>query len=234
MDWTEQLRERIAPASEVHLPLGTLVGALAAALLIVATPAIWRWVRIAVTLVHELGHAIVGMALGRRFSGMVLRSDMSGHAVTVGKPRGPARVLSTWAGYPAPAVIGAAMIWLALRGWAAPVLTVILVVLLIATIRIRSALTAVVVLMALAATAALWWWGTDAVQAPVLVGVGAVLLVGAWRHVFAVARTRDRASDVGQLAALTKVPRVLWLASFVLVCAAATGLAAQSVWAAAR
>lgn len=234
MDWTDALRERVAPTGELALPLGTLVGALAAALLIVATPPLWRWVRIAVTLVHELGHAIVGMALGRRFSGMVLRADMSGHAVTVGRPRGPARVLSTWAGYPAPAVVGAAMIWLALRGWAAPVLTVILVILLIATIRVRSVLTALVVLLAIAGTGALWWWGSDAVQAPVLVGLGAVLLVGAWRHLIAVSQTRDRGSDVAQLTSLTKVPRVLWLASFVLVCAAATWVAATAILTAAR
>ena len=76
--------------------------------------------RLAVTLVHELGHALVGLAVGRRFTGFVLRGDMSGHAVTVGPARGPGRVLSTWAGYPAPAVVGAALVWAAGRGWAAP------------------------------------------------------------------------------------------------------------------
>src|SRR6476661_4004970 len=94
--------------------------ALVAALLVVAVPAVWQVLRLAVTLVHELGHAMVGLAVGRRFTGFVLRGDMSGHTVTGGPTRGPGRVLSTWAGYPAPAVVGAALVWTAGRGWAAP------------------------------------------------------------------------------------------------------------------
>jgi hypothetical protein len=41
--------------------------------------------------------------------------------------------------------------------------------------------------------------------------------------------SRDRASDPAVLAALTHVPRTVWNASFVLVCAAASALAAVEV-----
>ena len=85
-----------------------------------------------------------------------------------------------------------------------------IVILLVALVRVRSLLTAVVMLVALGATGALWWWRDDAVQAQVLVGAGIVLLVGAWRHLGAVLRTRDRSSDPGVLASLTHVPRVVW------------------------
>ena len=115
----------------------------------VAVPPVWQVLRLAVTLVHELGHALVGLAVGRRFTGFVLRGDMSGHAVTVGPARGIGRVLSTWAGYPAPAVVGAAMVWAAGRGWAAPVAHLVLVVLLVALLRVRSLLTAAVMLVAI-------------------------------------------------------------------------------------
>ena len=64
--------------------LGVVV--LAAALAALVDP-LWRVLRLRVTLVHELGHAFVGMLVGRRFTGFVLRGDMSGHAVTVGPPR---------------------------------------------------------------------------------------------------------------------------------------------------
>ena len=55
-------------------------------------------------------------------------------------------------------------------------------------------------LVALGATGALWWWRDDALQAQVLVGIGIVLLVGAWRHLGAVLRSRDRGSDPAVLA----------------------------------
>src|SRR5688500_5955386 len=114
--------------------------ALVAALVAVAVSALWRVLRIAVTLVHELGHALVGMAVGRRFTGFVLRGDMSGHAVTVGPSRGSGRVVTTWAGYPAPALVGALMVGAAARGWAAPLVTAALLVLLLALVRVRTLL----------------------------------------------------------------------------------------------
>lgn len=232
MDW-EAVGQRLSP---VVLTLGppTLTTALVAALVALFVPPVWSVVRIVVTLVHELGHAVVGMAVGRRFTGLVLRGDMSGHAVTVGPARGAGRALTTWAGYPAPALVGAATVWVAGRGWSAPALALTLAVLLVALVRVRSLLTGAVVLVALAATGALWWWRDDQLQATVLVALGAVLLVGAWRHVGSAAHSRDRGSDPAVLAALTHVPKVLWTASFLAVCAAATVLAAGQVAAAWR
>ena len=229
MDW-EQVRGRVEPATgNIAMGAPAVTVALVAALLVVAVPPVWQVLRLAVTLVHELGHAVVGLAVGRRFTGFVLRGDMSGHAVTVGPPRGLGRVVSTWAGYPAPAVVGGVLVWTAGRGWGAPVLTLVLVVLLVALVRVRSLFTGLVMAVALGATGALWWWRDDAVQAQVLVGAAIVLLVGAWRHLGAVVRSRDRSSDPAVLASLTHVPRVVWNASFVLVCSAATGVAVREV-----
>ena len=58
-------------------------------------------------------------------------------------------------------------------------------------------------------------------------------VVGAWRHLVAVATAPDRGtSDPAVLARLTRVPRVLWVLSFALVCAWSTWVVAQTVWAA--
>jgi hypothetical protein len=234
VDW-EKVWAHVVPAvGDVTMSAPAVTVALTGAVLVVALPPVWQVLRLAVTLVHELGHAVVGIAVGRRFTGFVLRGDMSGHAVTVGPSRGAGRVVSTWAGYPAPAVVGAVLVWAAGRGWAAPVLTVVLAVVVVALVRVRSLLTALVMLGALGATGVLWWWRDDPVQAQVLVGSGIVLLVGAWRHLGAVMASRDRASDPAVLATLTHVPRVLWNASFVLVCAAASALAVVEVAAAWR
>ncbi len=230
MDWWGELRDRVVPVGgDLALTTPGLGLALALALVTVGFPPVWRVVRIVVTLVHELGHAFVGVLGGRRFTGFVLRGDMSGHAVTHGRATGTARVVSTWAGYPAPAVVGAVMVQLAAAGWAAPLLALLLVLLVVSLVRVRSALTALVVVLAVAGTGTLWWWGTAPLQAEVLVGLGAVLVAGSWRHLAAVLRDRSRQSDPGVLADLTRVPRLLWNASFVLVCAAASWFAVVAV-----
>jgi hypothetical protein len=160
----------------------------------------------------------------------VLRGDMSGHAVTVGPARGFGRVLTTWAGYPAPGVVGAVVVWLAVRGWSAPVLTGILAVLVTAALRVRSGLTALVVGVALVAAGALWWAGPPQLQAQVVVAVGLVLIVGGWRHLGAVMASPDPAvSDPGVLTRLTRVPRLVWNTTFVVVLAWASWLAGSTV-----
>ena len=233
MDRLAEVWDRVLPVDPVPLTGTPVLVVLVAALVAVTVGPVWGVLRLAVTLVHELGHAGVGMASGRRFTGFVLRGDMSGHAVTVGPARGVGRVLTTWAGYPMPALVGAASVWLAVRGWGPTVLTVVLVVLVAAVLRVRSVLTAAVVVAAVVGTGALWWVGSHRLQEQVLVGTGIVLVVGAWRHLATVAFGPDRGtSDPAVLARLTRVPRVLWVLSFALVCAVATWVVVTEVWAA--
>lgn len=226
MDLLSEILDRAVPAARAPR-LGTtgLVTVLVVAVLGISWWPAWRVLRLVVTLVHELGHAVIGVACGRRLRGFVLRADMSGHAVTVGRPRGVGVVATTWAGYPAPAVLGALLVWFAARGWSAPVITILLAGLAVALVFVRSLLTALVVLATLAATASAWWWRDDALQQQVLIGVGVVLLVGAWRHLATVLGRVDPSSDPGVLARLTGLPAAVWQAGFVLV----LGLASWSV-----
>ena len=231
MEWFDAVRDRVVPtAGEVSVEAMSLLVVLAVAFALILIDPLWRVIRVAVTLVHELGHAVVGVLVGRQFTGFVLRGDMSGHAVTRGRPRGPGRVASTWAGYPVPAIVGSAMVWAAERGWAAPLITAGLAVLVFALIRVRSAFTVVVMLVAIAGSAALWWWRDDMIQAQVLIGLGVVLVIGAWRHLFAVMRDRTAGSDPAVLGQLTHLPRAVWNLTFLVVCAAATWLVATEVW----
>jgi hypothetical protein len=225
VDWVGEVRDRVVPvAAGPGLGGRGLSVAVTVALALVLVQPLWRVARVAVTLVHELGHAVVGMAVGRRFTGFVVRGDMSGHAVTSGPARGPGLALTTWAGYPAPALAGAGMVWLAVRGWSAPVVTVALGVVLLTLVRIRSVFTVAVVGVALAGLGSLWWWRADGVQQQVLVAAGLVLVVGAWRHVVSVMGSRSPSDDPAALAQLTHVPRLLWNASFLVVAAASTWL----------
>ena len=238
MDLVSTLWDRIAPATggadldrrEVLLPVVIAVA-------VCLVPGLWRWVRIVVTLVHELGHAGVGVLVGRRFTGFVVRGDMSGHAVTSGRATGPGRVATTWAGYPMPGIVGAALVAAGPSAYAAPALSAVLLALVVVLIRVRSAGTLVTVLVALAATGAAWWWRSDVLQTQLLVGLGVVLLVGGWRHLGAVTgggRPRGGAdvSDPAVLRRLTGIPRPVWTGSYVLVLAVASWLALRSLLAA--
>lgn len=214
-----------APAQGRWVLLALLIAALA-----VAVPPLWRLLRPGVTIVHELGHALVGILMGRRFTGFVVSADMSGHAVTVGPRRGLGRILSTWAGYPAPAVVGALLVQIALHGWSRTALFAALVVLVVSLVFTRSGHTVLAVLATAAGIGALWWWGSPALAALLTLAAGVFLLLGAWRHLGAVARRGGRADDPGQLAQLTPLPAAVWTVSFALVLGLCTWWAGVTMW----
>lgn len=228
MDVGTELTSRLA-VSATGLHPGALTTAVVAALVVALVPTVWLRLRIAVTLVHELGHAIVGVLSGRRFTGFVVRGDMSGHAVTVGPARGFGRIATTWAGYPMPALVGLLMLWAATRGYAGAFLFACLVTLVLVLVFVRSAGTFVTVVAAAAGVGALWWWRNDEVQVLAVVTTGLVLLVGAWRHLGALvgAGRRDPGSDAAVLGQLTGIPAFAWLGTFAATLAAATWAAAQ-------
>jgi hypothetical protein len=225
--WPDEIAHRLSPAATPpDLSLSVLgVVVLAAALAALVDP-LWRVLRLGVTLVHELGHAFVGMLVGRRFTGFVLRGDMSGHAVTVGPPRGIGRLVTTWAGYPMPGVVALGLVAAASQRYAAPLLTALLVGLLITVPRVRSLLTAIVVGLTTAALGCLWWWGTAAVQAQVLIGIALILLVGGWRHLGAVASATTAGSDPAVLRQLSGIPALAWNTTFALT----LGACSWGVW----
>ncbi|MGP5268137.1 M50 family metallopeptidase [Brachybacterium alimentarium] len=213
--------ERITPTTAPD-PGWWVLLALAAALVVVAAPTLWRLARPAVTIVHELGHAIIGMLMGRRFTGFVVSGDMSGHAVTVGPRRGFGRIASTWAGYPAPALLGAVLVQVALQGWASTALFVALVVLVLSLVFTRSVHTVLAVLLSALAVGATWWWGSPSVTALVTLVIGVFLLIGAWKHLGAVITGGGRGDDPAQLAQLTPIPGWLWITGYVVVLALCT------------
>ncbi|MCM3660436.1 M50 family metallopeptidase [Georgenia satyanarayanai] len=219
-----------APLAELGVPDTAVWAALAAGLIVVGVRPLWRLLRVAVTVVHELGHALVGVLVGRSFTGLVLRADMSGHAVTVGRSRGPGRVATTWAGYPAPALVGLALVLTGTSGWTGPTTFVLALLLLLGLLRSRSAYTVLVMVAALATSGWLWWAADERVRGLALLTAGVVLLLGAWRHLGAVLRAPDRGSDPAVLARLTRVPAVLWVLSFAVVLAASSWVAAGRLW----
>lgn len=224
MDWFDQVRVRLMPSPAPVVLSGSVVVVIALLAAVAYLGPTGRAARLVVTLVHELGHAFVGVLAGRRFTGLVLRGNSSGHAVTVGPVRGPGRVATTWSGYPAPAV-GACLLALAVsRGWAAPVLWLVLCGLVLALVRVRSMVALVVMVGVLVGVAALWWWRADSTQSAILLGAALVLLGGGWVHLATVFRHGSPQDDPAVLRSLTRVPAGVWILTWGVVNGVATAL----------
>ena len=228
MDLLERLWTRVT--AEAPLPPAVLAGAAVAALLVVATPALWRPARTVVTIAHEGAHGLAALATGRRLAGIRLHSDTSGLTVSAGRPTGPGMVLTCAAGYVGPALFGLGAAALLATGYAVAVPWAVLALLTLLLLQIRNFFGLWAVLVTGAAVAAVTAWLPPQGQAAFAAAVTWFLLLAAPRTVLELqgARSRRRApdSDADQLARLTGLPALLWVGLFLLVDVAALALAA--------
>lgn len=72
---------------------------------------LWRWVRLFETIIHEFGHAAVGILLGQKLKGFKIRYDTSGETNTLTYSYGVRGLLTHLSGYPAPVVLGTVSIY---------------------------------------------------------------------------------------------------------------------------
>lgn len=196
------------PVPEVPFVLGT--GVLALLLVVLA----WPRVRLGVTVVHEAGHAVVAVLVGRRLSGIRLHSDTSGLTVSRGKPRGPGMVAMLAAGYLAPALLGLLAAYLLAEGRGIGLLWLLVLLLAGLLLWVRNGYGLLVVLVLGGGLFALTWWGSAEAQSIAAYLVTWLLLLSAPRPLIELVgrrgRGRSRTSDPDQLAGLTHVPAVLW------------------------
>ncbi len=206
----EELWRRISsqqPVPDASVVLAT--GAIALLLVLVA----WPQVRLGVTIVHEAGHAVVAVLVGRRLSSIRLHSDTSGLTVSRGRPRGPGVVAMLAAGYLAPALLGLVAALLLAGGHGVGLLWLLVLLLAGLLVWVRNLYGVAVVLVAGGGLFALTWWGSPQVQSVAAYLVAWLLLLSAPRplvELLGSGRGRRRTSDPDQLAALTRVPAVLW------------------------
>ncbi|MFE0022925.1 M50 family metallopeptidase [Amycolatopsis sp. NPDC059021] len=188
------------------------------ALLTVLVNGLWRPARNVVTIVHEAGHALAAVMVGRRLRGIKLHSDTSGVTVSRGKPEGPGMAFTAMAGYIAPSVLG--LLFATLAGAKLTTLVLILIALLLLGVLVMTrnaygvfAVVASAVVLGLIALVAPTW-----LQAPFVYLLTWFLLIGGIRPVIELQAKRRRGaardSDADQLARLTGVPAVLWVLVF--------------------
>lgn len=189
------------------------------------SPVGYHVTRHALTLTHEAGHATVALLSGRRLSGIRLHSDTSGLTVSKGRPRGLGMVLTTLAGYPAPAIIGLAGAFALSRGYASAFLWALVALSALMLLMIRNLYGLWVVVAFGVSVGALSWLAPAEVLVWVAYLMTWTLLLGAPRAVVDLARARRRpggeSSDADQAARLTHIPAVLWVGVFFLSCLAA-------------
>ena len=226
MDVVAEVWDRVT--SRQPVPDASLVlAAGAVALALVLLPTTWPKVRLGITVVHEAGHALVAVLVGRRLNSIRLHSDTSGLTVSRGKPRGPGMVAMLAAGYLAPALLGLLAAFLLAAGRGVALLWVLVLLLAGLLVWVRNGYGVLVVLLGGAALFALTWWGSAQVQAVTAYLVAWLLLLAAPRPLVELltgGRGGRRTSDPDQLAGLTHVPAVLW--TLLLLAANCAGLVA--------
>jgi Peptidase M50B-like len=205
-------------ASSTPPTVEVLAACVALAAVLVWSRSGWRVVGHAVTLVHEVGHALAAAITGADVKGITLHLDGSGWTYTRGGTLH--RVVTLLSGYPAPAVAGVVAAGLVGAGHPATAVTVAAVVAAMAALLIRNLFGVVVVLGAFGVTGAtLWWLPGDLIAAAVTLAAF-VFAFGSLRSASVLVRHGQPADDAAALGRLTRLPAGLWRTVFVAVAAA--------------
>ncbi|MBE3000279.1 M50 family metallopeptidase [Nocardiopsis sp. HNM0947] len=208
-----------------------VVGAAVVALLAVVLGPTWRVGRNVVTIAHEGGHALVALLSGRQLTGIRLHSDTSGVTVSRGKPTGPGMILTVFAGYVAPSVVGLLGILMLMADRITALLWLSIVLLALMLVMIRNVYGVVSIVATGAVVFGVSWYTEPEVQAAFAYVFIWFLLFAGVRPVFELQSQRMRQpsphSDADQLARLTGMPGTLWVVVFALVNIGVTGL---GVW----
>lgn len=191
------------------------------ALVLVLSGAPWRLARNIVTIVHEAGHAVVALLVGRRLEGIQLHSDTSGVTLSRGKKTGPGMAMTALSGYPAPAVLGLGFAALVSANRVTALLVIAAVLLLGVLVMVRNAYGVLTVVLSAAGLALVALVAGPEVQAWFVYLISWFLLLSGIRPVIELQRKRRRGavrdSDVDQLARLTGLPAVMWVLMMVVI-----------------
>lgn len=214
MDAIHEVWQRATAVQPVPDPVVVLVTGVVALALVLAPPT-WPRVRLGVTVVHEAGHAVVAVLVGRRLQGIRLHADTSGVTVSRGRPTGPGMVATVAAGYLAPAALGVGAALLLDAGRGVALLWLVLLLLAALLVWVRNLYGVLILLVAGVGVGLLTWYAAPQLQSVAAYLVAWLLLLAAPRPVLELVgegRRRSRASDPDQLARLTRVPAPAWCA----------------------
>jgi hypothetical protein len=198
---------------------------------------VWRPLRTVVTIAHEGGHALAALLSGRRLTGIRLHSDTSGVTLSVGRPTGFGMVVTAFAGYVTPSLLGMGGAALLASGHITMTLWITLLWLALMLTMIRNVYGAFALVVVGGVVFAVSWLAKYQVQAGFAYLLVWFLLIAGIRPVFELQQLRRRGqaqwSDADQLATLTRIPGAAWVGLFGVVNAVCLGVAAGWLLAAA-
>jgi hypothetical protein len=204
------------------------------ALTLVGVPRAWHVARYVVTIAHEGAHGVAALLSGRRLAGIRLHSDTSGLTVSKGRRTGPGMVVTAFAGYVGPALLGLGGAFLLRERHALAVLWLAVLLLALLLLQIRNFYGLYLVLVAGVAVVAVSWWGSDGVQSLAAYTGTWFLLLAAPRPVLELQRERRRGrardSDADTLARLTRLPGLFWAAAFLVVTVGCLAVGGRWLW----
>ncbi|MBB4929492.1 hypothetical protein F4561_000312 [Lipingzhangella halophila] len=202
-------------------PTWLVVGTGICALLVVLTRDPWRIARNVVTIAHEGGHAVVALLSGRQLTGIRLHSDTSGVTVSRGKPTGIGMILTVFAGYVTPSLVGLAGILLLLGDRITAMLWISILVLATMLLLIRNVYGVVSVVGTGTVIFLVSWFTPAAVQAGFAYLFTWFMLFAGMRPVIELQSQRRQQpspqSDADQLDRLTGMPGTAWVMIFFLL-----------------
>jgi hypothetical protein len=224
--------------TEVHtttVPLPVLLTILGAATLLSVPRLTWRWFGLYVTFVHKLGHACAALMTGRFVHSLRIGLDHSGRLVSSRRSAFGAAWSGFW-GYPAPAVVGLALIASFSAGRAGAAMSVGALVLLVSLIFLRNLTGILVAVISAAAAQLLLVFADPGTVNYVVLALGIALCVGAVRDLLKLAgvhtrhRARIQSSDAWILGKSTGVPVFAWFGGFTLVIIVCILLSGWLLW----
>jgi hypothetical protein len=185
-----------------------------------------------VTIAHEGGHALAALVTGRQLHSIRLHSDTSGVTVSSGKPYGAGMIVTAFAGYVTPPLLGLGAAGLLATGHITAMLWAGIVLLAAILLLIRNVYGVVSVVTTGAVIFAVSWFASPTVQAAFAYAFTWFLLLAGARPVVELQAKRARGhapdSDADQLARLTGMPGLMWVFGFGIV--AVIALVAGGAW----
>lgn len=202
-------------------PLWLLALATATILALVLYPPTWRTLRHGATIIHEMGHVAMGWLWGRKVQGISLHSDTSGLTITAGKERGVGVWMTYMAGYPAPALVGLALVWASVSGYSGAALTLVMALLLLAFWLVRNVFGFVILTIALLGAGTVFWHANPLAVTAFTLATGVFLLLAGTRTCFDLRATHQHGkgaeSDATMAALHSPLPATTWVYVFIAV-----------------
>lgn len=233
--WWEAILNGFTRTDPLSVPLSILLAIIGAAVVLSIPRVTWRWFGLYVTFVHELGHAFAALMTGRVVHGLKIGLDHSGQLVSSGR-HGFSALWSGFWGYPAPAVVGLALVWAVSAGWVGAAASIGALVLLLSLIFLRNFTGIVVALLSAAVAQALVMFASPQTVSWAVLALGIALGVGSVRDFCKVAAVHTRrrsqlaSSDAHLLAQASRTPSFLWLSGFAVVIFGSAALSGWLVW----